>query len=394
MSFFTYAVKTRLGQENQLVKIEALIDWQPIKEKLACVYKNEYQAVGGVKPYSSLSMFKAILLQSWHSLSDPKLEEALKVRIDFMLFTGMGVEDETPDETTLCRFRNRLISKGLDQKLFDEINRQLELQGLKVEKATGAVIDASVIESATRPNRCIDVAVDRNEEMAAEVASVAASVIARKDKVQIDSDVNTSIDTNINTNNNNSADDTKTDNCEIYESVDPDAKWLKKGNRCYFGYKLFLAADDKDGYATGVDITPANRSETKHFAEFIEKVPYKKGTRIYGDKAYASKENRELLQNKQLKDGIMEKAFRGKPLTNRQKIKNRLISHRRYIVERGYGTMKRILKFERASYMGIAKVRGQALRKAICFNLLKAVNKIKVYDWLPREWCIQLQLMG
>lgn len=175
--------------------------------------------------------------------------------------------------------------------------------------------------------------------------------------------------------------------------MDPDAKWLKKGKRCYFGYKLFLATDDTDGYATSVDVTSANKSETKHFAEFIEKVPCQPGSRIYADKAYASHENRKNLQSKKLKDGIMEKAYVGKPLTKRQKQKNWLISKRRHIVEQGYGTMKRLLKFRRASYLGIAKVQGEALRKMICFNLLKAVNKIKVYDWLPREWSIQLQLM-
>lgn len=34
MSFFACAIKNRLGQENKLTKIEAVIDWQPIKEKL------------------------------------------------------------------------------------------------------------------------------------------------------------------------------------------------------------------------------------------------------------------------------------------------------------------------------------------------------------------------
>ena len=63
-----------------------------------------------------------------------------------------------PDETTICRFRNKLVSAGLEQELFEEVNRQLEAQGLKVKKATGAVIDASVIESAARPNRCIEIA--------------------------------------------------------------------------------------------------------------------------------------------------------------------------------------------------------------------------------------------
>jgi len=358
MSFFEYAVKDRLGKENQLVKIESLIEWQPIKEKLACVYKNEYKVIAGVKPYSSLSMFKALLLQSWHSLSDAKLEEALKVRIDFMLFIGVGIEHDVPDETTICRFRNRLVSKGLDKWLFQEVNHQLEMRGLKVEKATGAVVDATVIESAARPNRCVDIAIDREEE------PVAETVEAKQEEIKIS------------------------------ESVDPDAKWLKKGKRCYFGYKLFLATDAEDGYATGVDITPANKSETKHFGKFVEDIAAPAGTRVYGDKAYASKENREILQSKKLKDGLMEKAVKGKPLNARQKQKNRLISKRRHIVEQGYGTIKRLLKFRRASYIGVAKVQAEAWRKAICFNLLKAVNRVKVYDWLPQEWSIQLQLVG
>ena len=80
------------------------------------------------------------------------------------------------------------------------------------------------------------------------------------------------------------------------------------------------------------------------------------------------------------KEGIMEKAVKGKPLTDRQKQKNRLISKHRHIIEQGYGTMKRILKFSRANYMGVAKVQAEAFRKAICFNLLKAVNKVKVDD--------------
>jgi transposase, IS5 family len=35
---------------------------------------------------------------------------------------------------------------------------------------------------------------------------------------------------------------------EIQESKDKDAKWLKKGNRSYFGYKGFLTTDTDDGY--------------------------------------------------------------------------------------------------------------------------------------------------
>ncbi len=52
-----------------------------------------------------------------------------------MLFTGFEIEDDTPDETTICRFRNNIIHKGLYERLFREINRQLEKPaGLKLKK--------------------------------------------------------------------------------------------------------------------------------------------------------------------------------------------------------------------------------------------------------------------
>lgn len=46
--------------------------------------KREASRAGGQEPINPLIMFKAILLGQWHSLSDPKQEEALRVRIDFM----------------------------------------------------------------------------------------------------------------------------------------------------------------------------------------------------------------------------------------------------------------------------------------------------------------------
>jgi transposase, IS5 family len=52
-------------------------------------------------------MFKEMVLQAWHSLSDPEPENSLRVRMDFMLFTGLDMLEEFPDETTHCRFRNK-----------------------------------------------------------------------------------------------------------------------------------------------------------------------------------------------------------------------------------------------------------------------------------------------
>lgn len=42
----------------------------------------------------------------------------LYVRIDFMLVTGIRLQDDLPDTTTFCRFRNRMIELSVEKSLF------------------------------------------------------------------------------------------------------------------------------------------------------------------------------------------------------------------------------------------------------------------------------------
>ncbi len=92
-------------------------------------------------------MFKLILLGQWNSMSDAELEYALMIRLDFISFCGFDINCDVPDKTTICRFRNKLIEKGLLEKLLDEVNTQLVVLGLKVEKTNLAILDATIIES-------------------------------------------------------------------------------------------------------------------------------------------------------------------------------------------------------------------------------------------------------
>jgi IS5 family transposase len=322
----------KLKKYNKLVKLNMLIDWSKVKEHLKRIHKNDINPQGGPKAYDNLKMFKAVLLGQWHTLSDAQLEEALSVRIDFMAFTGFDLNDDIPDATTLCRFRNILIKKCLDKKLFKEINSQLEQLGLKLEKANGAVIDATIIESAARPNKTINIENDREET-------------GKKP--------------------------------EIEESKDPNATWLKKGKKSYFGYKGFMVTDTEDGFIQTVHIESANEAEIDKLEKIIPEI---NAQRLYADKGYCSKNNRKLIQGK-FKDGIMYKAQKNRPLTNRHKLANKLISRQRFIVEQGFGTLKRIFSFDRASYMTMTKVNGQFTLKAICFNLLKALNKVEILGY-------------
>jgi IS5 family transposase len=335
-SFFSLGARRRIGDNNQLVKMSKLINWGRIDYKVRRINKNLGDGkMGGVIPYDPVSMFKAILLQNWHSLSDAGLEEALNVRIDFMLFCDFDIEDNIPDETTICRFRNKLIEANLLEKLFQEINSQLEGLNLKVKKADMAIIDATIIESSCRPKNKIieEIPEDRKED---ELESQSSSKSTFKET----------------------------------NSADKDATWIKKGSKSYFGYKSF-ATVDKEGFISKTMTVPANESEVNKLEEMI--VPCEQ---FLADKGYDSKKNREILRSKNIKTRIMHRKSRGKPMTIWQKRFNKAVSKDRFRVEQTFGTLKRRFKFSRASYRTTIKVQAQFTLKAICLNLLKAVNKV------------------
>ena len=146
-----FYVGQKRKRPNFLDSVSGLISWIKIERLLKKkLHRSEKNAVG-VKAYPALVMFKVLLLQSWHNLSDADMEFALHDRISFCRFTGFSLEDETPDHTTICRYRNELLEKGLLLKLLDEVNDQLQAQGKLVKK--GCIVDASIIPSAAYPTK-------------------------------------------------------------------------------------------------------------------------------------------------------------------------------------------------------------------------------------------------
>jgi len=203
---------------------------------------------------------------------------------------------------------------------------------LKIERADHAVVDATLITSAARPRKRID--------------------IIPEDRAEEDAPAQPQIEKRL--------------------SVDPDARWLKKGQRTYFGYKNFVRVD-QEGYFEHCMLRPANEAEAPHFEQMLDGT---KAKRLLSDKGNASLSNRNALKARGIKNGIMYRAARGKALTRWQKKFNKLVSKDRYVVERSFGTLKRKFRLDRASYMGLEKTQAQFIFKAICANLLKAANKI------------------
>jgi transposase, IS5 family len=321
MSFFTLGTRDRIKKDHYLLSIDKLINWGPIRKVLVGLHTNEINPRGGPKAYDNLSMFKALLLGQWHSLSDPGLEEALRLRIDFMVFSGFEMGDEVPDETTLCRFRNKLVENGLYERVFKEINNQLEEQGIKVKKAEAALLDATIITSAARPRATIEGATG-----------------------------------------------------EVRKSADPDATWVKKGSKSYFGYRGYAIADSEEGFIHHLMVRAAHESETRQVGVLLQEVH---GKRLLTDKGFSSSENREKISEKGLRDGISYKASRGHPLKYSQRLFNKIVARRRFPIEQAFGTLKRKFRMARASYFTRVKVEAQLYWKAMCFNLNKALRIVR-----------------
>jgi len=340
--FADYVLASR-QQVTFLDGVAAIIDWERIEKLLKRGLGRTNEITSGAKAYPALLMFKILLLQQWYELSDLDTERAMFDRISFILFAGLSLEESVPDHTTICRFRNCLVEKQLLHVLLDEINKQMEKQGKLVKK--GVAVDASIISSAARPRKQVDietVACDREESVAPQV------------KVTVS------------------------------YSHDSDASWTKKGKNYYYGYKGHTCVDVDTGLILSAHATPANLSDTGELATLVIKSRLPARSRVYGDKGYPSAANRTLLKQHQCKDGIMRRAYRNKPLTERERVRNKLISKKRHVVERVFGTLKQHYGMARASYLGTLKVQGKLLLLSLAYNLKRAL-----FLPLPQERCVQ-----
>jgi len=326
--------------------VAAMIKWKRVEKLLAHGLGRTSEARAGAKAYPAIQMFKILLLQQWYGLSDQETEAAMLDRISFFRFAGLSLEESVPDHTTICRYRNTLIERKLLHPLLDEVNTQMEKQGKLVKK--GVAVDASIISSAARPRKQVDVETTVCDREESESAPAVQSKVS------------------------------------VSYSHDSDAAWTKKGKEFHYGYKAHTSVDADTGLILAAHVTPANHSDTGELQALVKGSRLPAKSRVYADKGYTSANNRQLLKQHKCKDGIMSKAYRNKPLTGRERKRNKLISKRRYIVERVFGTLKEHYDMARASYLGTLKVQGEFLLSSLAYNLKRALFLLS-----PQEKCAQ-----
>ncbi len=305
-SFVDAFANPRVGVNRRLERIEGLFKWYRF-EKLLKPLRSEVGRPG----YPALAMFKTLLLQQWYELSDPRLEEELLDRLSFRRFCGFSLDDETPDETTFVRFRAALIEAGLAEKLFAEVNRQLEKRGMILK--TGTLVDASLVAAAvSRPPPGEGTVSDK----------------------------------------------------------DPDAAFTRRpGQKDFFGYKAHVGVDQGSALIRAAILTPANVNESTVADALIcgdERA-------VYADKAYENKARRRRLKDAGVKDRIMHRSHKHQDgLPHWQQVRNKLISPIRCNVERVFGLMKRTYGYRQVRYRSLVRNQSQLHLLCIAINLRRA----------------------
>ncbi|TDG34766.1 IS5 family transposase [Pedobacter changchengzhani] len=332
-------IRKRKVKSTFFKQINLLIDWRPITNIINKHY-TKGESITGKPAYSGLLLFKMSLLQTWYGLSDYEVEDRINDSISFSSFCDLSIEETAPDHSTLSRFRKELTQKGVYEKVFREMNKQLEKHSIIVK--TGAIVDASVIDSPFKPKgrATFEVETDRMEDPRSTVELEKEQEEKQLQKM-------------------------------THGSVDTDAAWLKKAGKLRYGYKKHIVTES-EGLVIGVTTTAANVNEIANLEDVLEDIELPAGCYFYGDKGYKSAKNDELLKTKQLKNRILKKAKKGNPLKESEKRFNKLCGRIRFKVERTFGSTRIWFNSNKARYFGIAKMHTQNLMEAMAYNLYRS----------------------
>ena len=301
----------KMGQNQKLEAITGAVDW----ERLGHVVEGVYSAPEGRPSYPPLLMVKVLLLEQWYTLSDPQMEEALGDRLSFRRFVGLGLGDETPDYSTISRFRTAL-GEERSADLFREIERQLGEQGVVVKQ--GTLLDATLVEAQVRRPPIGD---GRGAKSA----------------------------------------------------TDPDADWSYTGrwSRTHFGYKVHIGVDQETGLVRRAVFTSAKVYESQVADELVSGDE----AAVYADKAYESRERRARLKAQGIRDRILHRSHKHqRALPRWQQRRNQLIAPRRDLVEKVFGTLKRSYGYTRVRYRGLERNALEMWFKLMAYNLRKVVR--------------------
>jgi transposase, IS5 family len=323
------------NREIGILKLREIIDWEgfrPLLEEL-CDYAGRDWSKGGQPPFDPVFMFRVLILQKYHGLSDDATEEQIGDRLSFLTFLGLQLGDDIPDAKTIWLFKERIEGEKREgsRRLFEAFTDLLEKKNLIARE--GSIIDASFTEAPRQRNTRSQNQQIKKGERPEEFDSHPASG----------------------------------------RQKDSDARWTKKNNESYYGYKNHAKVDLKSKLIIKSETTSAEVHDSRVFEQLLDE----KDQAVLADSAYYSEENeRIVLEGINAEEYLMRKAYRNRPLSEAEMKTNHTISRMRVRVEHVFGRM---------AHMGADLCRSIGLKRATSHNhLCNLTYNIDRYALLAR----------
>ncbi|HOY90488.1 MAG TPA: IS5 family transposase, partial [Bacteroidales bacterium] len=243
---------------NPLEMISEVIDFEIFREKLESKLLNRNKKnKAGAKPYDVVMMFKIMILQRYYGLGDTQIEYQILDRLSFKKFLGLESGDKVPDEKTVWLFRENLTKSGLVKEIFEQFRQYLETEGLIMNE--GKMIDASFTIAPRQRN-------------------------TREENKMIKE---------------GRGDELWNDKPNKKRHKDIDARWTKKNDETFYGYKNHAKVDTKSKFIDNYEVTDASVHDSQPLDDLLSEED--EGQDFYADSAYTGEEQEKVIDKYKMK---------------------------------------------------------------------------------------------
>ena len=283
-------LKELSAKGDALERLNAIVDFEAFRPDLAQAVPRSDGSKGGRPAFDHVLMWKILILQASHSLSDERTEFLIKDRLSFMRFLELGLSDAVPDANTIWTFREALTRATIDGKpvietLFRAYEASLTQAGFLA--MGGQIIDASIVAAPKQRNSTAEKA-DLKAGRIPEAWKDEPAKLAQKDR---------------------------------------DARWTVKFSKAKpsddgspridlavpaFGYKNHLGIDRRHGLIRTWAATNAARHDGAQLSNLVSKA--NTASDVWADTAYRSKANEKHLADNGLRSQIHRKKPPGRPM--------------------------------------------------------------------------------
>jgi len=297
---------------DDLERLAAVVDFELFRPALEAAVPRGDRSKGGRPPFDPVLMFKILLLQTMHSLSDERAEYLIKDRLSFMRFLGLSLSDAVPDANTIWSFREALKKADAIDALFARFDETLRSSGFLAMR--GQIVDATIVAAPKQRNTI-------EEKRAIKEGRI--------------------------------PDDWKDKPAKLAQK-DRDARWTVKYTKAKprpdgsmppvdlaipaFGYKNHVSIDREHGLIRRWTTSDAAAHDGARLGDVLDRD--NTASDVWADTAYRSAKNEAMLKERGFVSCIHRKKPKGKPMPERTSKANAKKSKVRAFVEHVFARQK------------------------------------------------------